>query len=82
MGFDTHLIRYIEEHPQMRDFFAIVTASPDMQVQLYETVELSDVSLIAEQHGFDVPVSQIVTTQALKLLTLNSVELQIVASVG
>ena len=82
MGFDTHLIRYIEEHPQMRDFFAIVTASPDMQVQLYETVELSDVSLIAEQHGFDVPVSQIVTTQALKLLTLNSVELQIVACGG
>ena len=37
MGFDTNLIRYIEEHPQMRDFFVMVTASPDMQVQLYET---------------------------------------------
>ena len=75
-------MRYIEEHPQMREFFVMVTSSTNMQVQLYETVELSDVSLIVEQHGFDVPVSQIVTTQALKLLTLNSMELQIVASGG
>lgn len=76
------IMSYIEAHPPMRDFFSMVTASPDIQTQLYQTVELSDVSLIAEQHGFDVPVSQIVTTQAMKLLTLNSAELQIVASGG
>jgi predicted ribosomally synthesized peptide with nif11-like leader len=65
---------------ELNVFFAKVSTDENLQKQLYETKELSDVASIARGLGFNLKGGDILRAQAGRILMLSPQELDVVAS--
>ena len=67
---------------ELKTFFNLVKSDPDLQTRLFNTDKMSEVSDIANEYGYQILASDVLRTQAGRVILLPHEEQEILAAGG